>query len=102
MYNISIDPILPGDTTFGLGPEFITPYNHSFQTGDRLWLEASQTRYSFDYYEIRYPITIQNSNFWFVTNRGFTASFDPRTEVNLNYSNDIVGNKSLIIARYIA
>lgn len=102
MYNISIDPVLQGDLNFGLGPEFVSPYSHSFEFGDKLWLEVSQTRYSFDYYEIHYPITIENSNFWFITNRGFTASFDPRTQVNLNYNGDIVGKKSIIIARYIA
>ena len=102
LYNLAIDPILPGDAIFSPVQEVVSPYNYTFQAGDKVWLDASEKKYSFDYYEIRYPITIENSHFWFVTNRGFTASFDPRTQVNLNHDGDIVGTKSLIIARYIA
>ena len=100
MYNISIDPVLRGDLNFGLGPEYVTPYNYKFVNGEKVMLNCTQNHYSFDYYEIRSPITVTNSSHCYVTYRGFTASFDPRTEVNLNYHGDIVGKNSLIIARY--
>jgi len=101
-YQFSISPVLQGDIPFGLGEEHITPSNYNFSTGEKIWLNVSQQYYSFDYYEIHSPITIANSSYWYITYLGFTASFDPRTEVQLNTSSDIVGQDSLIIARYRA
>jgi hypothetical protein len=99
---LSLEPVLQGNVPFNLGQEYITPSNYQFTFGEKVWLSATQKYYSFDYYEIHAPITVTNSSNCFITCYGFTASFDPRTEVKLNTSQDIVGKDSLIIARYIA
>jgi len=99
-YNLYIETKRPGDSTFGLGSETISPYSHSFETNDQITLLASQKYYSFDYYEIHSPITIVGSDFFYITNRGFTASFDPRTTVLMNVDTDVTGSNSLIIAHY--
>lgn len=98
--NLYIETKRPGDSTFGLGSETISPYSHSFEPSDKIKLVASQKYYSFDYYEIHSPITIVGSDFFYITNRGFTASFDPRTEVLMNVDADVTGSNSLIIAHY--
>lgn len=97
-----IGPALQGDLDFYLGVETISPNNFRFEYGDAVWLNASQNKYSFDYYEIYAPVTVLNSSYCFISCYGFTASFDPRTQVQLNTASDIIGNKSLIIARYRA
>lgn len=99
-YNLYIETKRPGDSTFGLGSETISPYSHSFETNDKVTLIASQKYYSFDYYEIRSPVTVTNSAYVYVSYKGFTASFDPRTEVQLNTTSSINSNNPLIIARY--
>jgi hypothetical protein len=88
------------DYEFGLGREVITPTNINFEYGQNIILNASQNKYSFDYYEIHAPITIVASDLYYITYRGFTASFDPRTEVKLNINTDVTGSNSPIIAHY--
>jgi hypothetical protein len=88
------------DYRFGLGRETITPNDINFEYGQTVVLNASQNKYSFDYYEIHSPITVVSSDLYYIAYRGFTASFDPRTEVKMNINTDVTGSNSLIIARY--
>ena len=85
---------------FGLGNETVTPIDAGFSYGDRVSLIASQKKYSLDYYEIHSPITIAKSDLSYITCYGFTASFDPRTDVFMNINADVSGSNSLIVARY--
>jgi hypothetical protein len=99
-YNLHVETKRPGDSTFGLGSETISPYSHSFEPNDQIKLVASQKYYSFNYYEIHSPITIARSDLSYITYNGFTASFDPRTDVYMNVNADVTGSNSLIIAHY--
>lgn len=80
--------------------EIVEPKGASFAPGDIIKLSPTQTRYSFDYYEIWEPNVIVNSTYAYKTVWGFIASFDPNTEVQLNYNGDITGSNAKIIARY--
>lgn len=109
---IKIEPYLGQKTIYlvatgeGINEEYmrsietINPYNSRFTPGSRVMLEATQHQFSFDYYEIYPPNTIYNSSYWFITAGGFTASFDPNTEVILNSTGSLYGNNRTIIARY--
>jgi hypothetical protein len=85
---------------FGLGKEYIKPGVGGFLYGDKVVMNATQKKYSFDYYEIHSPITVVESKNFFITYYGFTASFDPKTEVCLTTDQDISGSSSPIIAHY--
>ena len=97
---INASPVLYGDAQFYLGPEIISPVSYSFNYGEIITLSASQTYYAFDYYEVREPAIVVESSFFYKTYKGFVASFDPRTKVQLNYDSSITGSNGLIIARY--
>lgn len=97
---INVSPALYGDAQFYLGPEIISPVSYSFNYGEIITLSASQTCYAFDYYEVREPAIVVESSFFYKTRRGFVASFDPRTKVQLNYNSSITGSNGLIVARY--
>jgi hypothetical protein len=104
MPTIAIEPVLYRSAFFGLGAETVTPYSASFVPGDHVALTASQERYSFDYYEIWPPNTVYQSDCFYPTMFGFTASFDPKTIVVLNQTSSIVGTSLRtgvgIVARY--
>lgn len=85
---------------FGLGKEKVYPYEAGFSYGENIVLDATQNKYSFDYYEIHAPITVVSSKLFYNTAYGFTASLDPRTEVKMNIDGDVSGSDSPIIARY--
>ena len=97
---INASPVLYGDAQFYLGPEIISPVSYSFNYGEIVTLSASQTYYAFDYYEVHEPAVVVESSFFYKTYKGFVASFDPRTKVQLNYDSSITGSNGLIIARY--
>jgi hypothetical protein len=97
---INASPVLYGDAQFYLGPEIISPVSYSFNYGEIVTLNASQTYYAFDYYEVHEPAVVVESSFFYKTYKGFVASFDPRTKVQLNYDSSITGSNGLIIARY--
>ena len=92
--------MLYGDAKFYLGQETISPANYNFNYGEIITLSASQTYYAFDYYEVHAPAVVLESSFFYKTYKGFVASFDPRTKVQLNYNSSITGSSGLIIARY--
>jgi hypothetical protein len=97
---INVSPVLYGDAHFYLGQEIISPISYSFNYGEVVTLSASQTYYAFDYYEVHEPAVVVESSFFYKTYKGFVASFDPRTKVQLNYNSSITGSNGLIIARY--
>ena len=97
---INASPVLYGDAQFYLGPEIISPVSYSFNYGEIITLSASQTYYAFDYYEVHEPAVVVESSFFYKTYKGFVASFDPRTKVQLNYNSSITGSNGLIVARY--
>jgi hypothetical protein len=80
--------------------EVVEPRDFTFTAGDIITLSPTQNRYSFDYYEIWEPITVVNSSYSYRTVWGFVASFDPYTQVRVNYDGDITGSNAKIIARY--
>lgn len=90
------------DVRFGvrLGEETIEPYNIRFIPGMTLPLTASQTYNSLDYIEIWPPNRVVQSNHWFISQYGFTASMDPRTIVQLNSTSSITDQYGKIVARY--
>jgi hypothetical protein len=97
---INVSPALYGVAQFYLGQETISPVSYSFNYGEIVTLNASQTYYAFDYYEVHEPAVVVESSFFYKTRRGFVASFDPRTKVQLDYNSSITGSNALIVARY--
>ena len=85
---------------FGLGKEKVYPLEGGFEYGENIVMNATEKKYSFDYFEIHSPITVVTSDLFYTTIYGFTASFDPRTEVKLTIDTDVSGSSSPIIARY--
>jgi hypothetical protein len=85
---------------FGLGKEKVYPLEGGFEYGENIVMNATEKKYSFDYFEIHSPITVVTSDLFYTTIYGFTASFDPRTEVKLTIDTDVSGSDSPIIARY--
>jgi hypothetical protein len=88
------------NTFFGLGKESIQVSQSAFTYGDIITMNATQNKYSFDYYEIRPPITVVQSETSYVTYYSHTASFDPKTIVCLTTDEEITGSGSPIIAHY--
>ena len=85
---------------FGLGKEKVYPLEGGFEYGENIVLNATEKKYSFDYFEIHSPITVVTSDMFYTTIYGFTASYDPRTEVKMTIDTDVSGSSSPIIARY--
>lgn len=95
--------VAPGETinqTYMRDSEDINPYDARFVPGSIISLSATQNKFSFDYYEVYPPNTIYESSFWYVTYKGFTASYDPNTKIVLNSTGSVYGNSKSIIARY--
>lgn len=82
------------------GCEVVTPYEEPFEPGEVVQLSASQNKYSFDYFEIWSPNTVDTSTNFYITAFGFTASFDPNTKVRINQGTSIIGTSGGIVARY--
>lgn len=109
---LKIEPYLGQSTIYMVAPgeainqtymrdyEDINPYDARFVPGSIVSLSATQNKFSFDYYEVYPPNTIYESSFWYVTYKGFTASYDPNTKVVLNSTGSVYGNSKSIIARY--
>jgi hypothetical protein len=85
---------------FGLGKEKVYPLEGGFEYGENIVMNATEKKYSFDYFEIHSPITVVSSDMFYITAYGFTASYDPRTEVKMTIDTDVSGSNSPIIARY--
>ena len=88
------------NTFFGLGQESIQVSQSAFTYGDIIVMDATQKKYSFDYYEIHSPVTIVRSDEYYITYLNYTASFDPKTEVCLTTNEELSGSSSPIIAHY--
>ena len=81
--------------------ENILPSGSTITTGDTVQLSASQQYYSFDYYAVYPPHTIQSAGAqWYVTAYGFTASYDPMTVVKIGENASILGTDGKIRAIY--
>ncbi len=103
---VSVIDVLGRQVTTGSyeGCEAIEPFGLSFQPGDIVQLHATQNKYSFDYYEIWPPNTVDASSNSYMTQYGFIASYDPRTRIRLNETASLIGNRfgtrSGIVAKY--
>jgi len=103
---ISVSDVLGRTVPYGnyCGTEAVEPYAVNYSPGQVVTFVASQHQYSFDYYEIWSPNTVYESSNWRITQRGFTASFDPRTKIIINNTTHLTGSggeaKYGIKARY--
>lgn len=86
---------------FPMGAETVTASMvEDVNLGTYYQLNCTQEKYSFDYYAIYAPLTILNSSYHYITYFGFTASFDPRTQIYINMSGSIYSNSGLLKAIY--
>jgi len=109
---ISVNPLYYGSRSFPLWEkstytlndektENIGPRNSIIYEGAIVPLTASQVYYSLDYYAIYPPHTIYSADaFWYITAKGFTASYDPNTIVKIGANVNITGFDSGIRAIY--
>ncbi len=89
-------------TSFPMGAETVSVTRiDDINLGTYYQLNCTQEKYSFDYYAIYSPLTILNSGGQhYVTLYGFTASFDPRTQIYINMSGSVYSGSGLLKAVY--
>ena len=89
-------------SNFPMGTEIVSAtLINDINLGTYYQLDASQKKYSFDYYAIYSPLIVLNSNSgYYITAYGFTASFDPRTQIYTNTTSSIYSNSGLLKAVY--